>query len=249
MPTISASPSTIGAPALDIDRLLAHLPADRRAQVKWTRKPFMDAVETALQSPGDVDLLDSASRHATKPITAIMEVVAELLASPEFAVQRASLMSNLEADQRDLSTFVGDPGVVDTLDWCLSFIKGVYREVWSHLAGANWQAALRDAASGEVEETPAAAAFRRGMFALMVASEVSRRGGAVEDAVTLIDIAFLELDEFRQALARGGLIISPFAEETREQRLRRVDTYVTRIRETFTERDFRELDSARFVAS
>ena len=63
-PVIAATPSTIGAPALDVDRLLQRLPADLRAQVKWTRKPITDALDALLQSPGDPDVLEAASRNA-----------------------------------------------------------------------------------------------------------------------------------------------------------------------------------------
>lgn len=245
---IAATPSTIGAPALDVDRLLQRLPADLRAQVKWTRKPITDALDALLQSPGDPDVLEAASRNAMKPIGAIMQLVAQLLASPEFAVQRASLMSNLEADQRDLSAFVADPGVVDTLDWCLSFIKGFYREVWSHLQSVDLSAVSPDEVAREVDESAGAAAFRRGVFALMAASEAARRRECVDDAVTLVNVAFLELEECRHAFAHAGVVILPFADETSEQRLHRMGSYVARMRESLTDSEFRELDAARLTS-
>jgi hypothetical protein len=244
----AATPLTIGAPALDVARLIERLPAELRARVMWTRKPIEDALDAVLLSPGDADVLEAASRAAFKPVAAIMEVVSERLASPEFAVHRAGLMSNLEVDQRELSAFVADPGVVDTLDWCVGFLKAFYRELWSHLLGGDWNASVFADATEVMDESLGATALRRGTFALMAASEVARRHASVEDAVTLINLAFLEFEDCRLALAHDGLVITPFADETREQRLRRISSYVTRIRETFTDRDFSQLDAARFTS-
>lgn len=82
----------------------------------------------------------------------------------------------------------------------------------------------------------------------MAASEAASRRIDVEDVVTLINVAFLELEECRIALARDGFVISPFANETREQRLSRIDSYVLRIRETLTDREFRQLKAARLTS-
>ena len=62
---------------------------------------------------------------------------------------------------------------------------------------------------------------------------------------SLIDAAFMAFMAFRSSLREHGVWLSPFPNETSEERRESLLRYASRLRETLTEQDWQTLDGAR----
>jgi hypothetical protein len=85
----------------------------------------------------------------------------------------------------------------------------------------------------------------RGMVALMAAAHEAKRGTSAERARDLLDIAFLQLTEFRNLIRRHGAPFPVTPLETTDERRERLRFYAERMRAELTEEDAVVLDSAR----
>ena len=79
----------------------------------------------------------------------------------------------------------------------------------------------------------------------MAAFEAAREQAAREQALELIDFAFLEFMTVRDQLRREGFWLSPFPGETSEERRAGALKYGLRLRDTLTDNDWKALDGAR----
>ena len=245
----AALAQTLHAPTLGIARLFDRLPAAARAELLWTRKPIQDALSSVIAAPSDVDTLDSASRSAMSLVQTVMARVLALQGSVvNLTTSRATVMSDLAADCEELASFVDDACSVDTLDWCVAFIKDFYREVWVHVEHTLKDPVMLDAVLNMDDEANVKEPFQRGIFALMAALECTRRTDEAGTARTLIDVAFLELETLRERLARVGLVLIPYADDTLEERQGRLLRCAGQAKDAMTPVDVRDLEDARLLS-
>ena len=83
-----------------------------------------------------------------------------------------------------------------------------------------------------------------GQVALLGAIDAAKTNADVDRARDLLDVAFLELNKARVALRRHGLWLTPFPNETPDQRGARAIRYAERIRDALSEADMQALEGS-----
>jgi hypothetical protein len=86
----------------------------------------------------------------------------------------------------------------------------------------------------------------RGQIALMGAIEAVKSEALPEKVVEWVEVAFLRLMRARDHFRQVGFWVSPFPEETTEQRRQDTLRYAQRLREVLTDDDWATLGQARF---
>jgi len=237
-----ASPAAEAVFVLDLDTLFRRLPALTKAQVAWTKPRIDVGLKRLLSEPIDDTLLDDVVRELSEPVRALSRAVIELLISnrEEF---RTLGMDDLRREQDRLQAFLPDGDSRDTLAWVLGFLRSFFGLCLAiqpdQLATLDAEQIVQDSNNREL------GLFMRAQVALMAAVEAARVGAQPDRCVRLIDSAFLNFMAFRTAIRSHGLWVSPFPNETSDERRESLLRYAARLRETLTDQDWQAQDAAR----
>jgi hypothetical protein len=237
----NAAPSG-AALVLDVEALLAKLPAAARAQVAWVKAPILEGVRRLQTEAFSDALLDEVVAATLRPLAALGRTFAELMAVNRDLL-RASIMEDFERDRTRLQAYV-DADAADTAAWGLGFLRSFYDAVLTYV-GPSQVPTLHD---DEVEHAFDIKPFRtlmRGQVALMAALEGVKAEAPSSKVAELLDIAFLQLIDVRDHLRQQGLWISAFPDETSEERRQDALRYAERLREIFSDDDWGSFGEAR----
>lgn len=243
--TLAAAATTavpFAIPVLDVDQVLARLPADARARLVWAKKPIEEGLARLSTEELTDDLVAEVALAVWKPVVSIGRSFSSIVAaSPD--EWRAQFADDYKIEEQRLSAFIEDEGSRDTLRWILGLLQSFLGLTLA--IPAEFITQIDDHA---FEQLGADAEFRRylrGLVALMGANEARRIGVDPQRARDLLDIAFLELNRFRAALRKAGVFLSPFPSETVDERRRALLDSAARVREELSDDDWRVLDQAR----
>jgi hypothetical protein len=228
---------------LDVDALLDRLPAQVRAGLAWTKAPIAAQLRR-LQSEAVTDaLLDEVTRAIAAPLQALGRTFLEFMAANQ-DVLRAAVMDDIGRDERRVQSYVDDADAVDTAEWAFGFLRSFFNATLPllELVGPY---ELQNAVQYGLEDSRMADLVH-GQIALMGAIEAVKNEAPRDRVIELVEIAFLRLMRARDHFRKVGFWVSPFPEETTEQRTQDALRYAERLREVLTEDDWATFGQARF---
>lgn len=229
-------------PVLDVDQVLARLPADARARLVWAKKPIEDGLARLCAEELTDDLVAKVAEAIWKPVVSIGRTFSSIVAaSPD--EWRAQFADDYRLEEQRLAAFVENEDSRDTLRWILGLLQS-----FLGLTLAIPAEFITQIDDGLFEQLGGDAEFRlylRGLVALMGANEARRVGISPQRARDLLDVAFLELNRFRAALRKQGVFLTPFPSETIDERRRALLDSAAKVREELSDDDWRVLDQAR----
>jgi hypothetical protein len=239
---LNAAPAR-AALVLDVDALLERLPAQVRADLAWTKVPITAQLERLQREEVSDALLDEVTRTIAPPLQILGRTFLELMAANQ-DVLRAAVMDDIGRDQRRVQSYVDHADAVDTADWAFGFLRSLFNATLpffelvlpSELEG-KFQQGLEDSRIADL---------MRGQIALMGAIEAVKSQAPREKVVELIEVAFLRLMRARDHFRKVGFWVSPYPEETTEQRRQDTLRYAQRLREVLTDDDWATFGQARF---
>jgi hypothetical protein len=227
-------------PVLDVDAMLARLPAQARASVAWAKKPIAEGLARLRTETLTDELVSAVADQILAPVQAIGVAAWRALAA-NLDSYRAAMMSDFAHEEDRLAAFVDDDDACDTVAWITGFLRSFYGTALA--TGAD--VAIDEGAWKQIASEPELIPFVRGLAALMAAAEEARVGTDTKRARELVDLAFLQLTQFRDVLRRYGLQLSAFPYETTEQRRENLSEAARRVRANLTEDDWRTIHGAR----
>jgi hypothetical protein len=244
--TTPASNMLMAVPVLDVEEVLARLPAQVRARVAWAQRPIEDALDRLRSQPLTDELIGEVADRIQEPLHAIGSAAwGALLGNHEES--RALLMDVFRRDEELLARFLRDDDARDTLQWVVGLLRSFFNVFFSLIARLPLELLVSQAgkpAAGAGLE-PEAKPFFGGLVALMASVREAKQRGDQGRAAELLDVCFLELREFRGFMLQHGVSLSAFPDETVAERHRRVLESVARLRKSFSDEDWRVLDEAR----
>jgi hypothetical protein len=220
------------------------LPAEVRAQVRWVEPAFAGLLCRLKDEPLTDDVVAEVGREAARPVTTLgAAVFKQYLARPE--QWRAAIAEALRRDAAILEHFLPDQHSHESFAWVKGLMTSYFDELLRHMG--NVEADHVDTAISNLGgELPAEIhAWTCAQMALAAALDLAKHDGDAMRSTDLIDVAFLRLLKFRDALAARGILLTPFPNETPQERAERVQRYAKLCREVLTEEDMRVLDDAR----
>lgn len=239
---LNAAPAR-AALVLDVDALLERLPAQLRASLAWTKAPIASQLRR-LQSEAVTDgLLDEVTRAIAAPLQTLGRAFLEFMAANQ-DVLRAAVMDDIGRDQRRVQSYVDDDDAVDTAEWAFGFLRSLFNATLP-LLELMGPSDVENAVQYGLEDSRLADLLY-GQIALMGAIEGVKNEAPRERVIELIDVAFLRLMRTRDHFRQVGFWVSPFPEETTEQRTQDALRYAERLREILTEDDWATFGQARF---
>ncbi len=225
-----------------METALSRLPAAARARVAWAKKPIESALARLRTEPLTDDLVARVAEEAWKPIASLGRAAWEIMDS-DLDEWRARFVDDFKQEERQLADFVGDDDARDTLRWVLGLLQsflGLALAVPADLVIPPDEA-LFASLGADQDFQP----YPRALVALMGAAETRKAGGDPERARELLDVAFLEMNRFRATLRRAGVSLTPFPNETVEERRRGLLESAERLRRSLSDEDWRVLEQAR----
>jgi hypothetical protein len=238
---INAAPAR-AALVLDVDALLERLPAQARANLAWTKAPIAAQLRR-LQSEAVTDaLLDDVTRAIASPLQTLGRTFLEFMAANQ-DVLRAAVMDDIGRDQQRVQSYVEDADAVDTAEWAFGFLRSFFNATLP-LLELVVPSELENAIQYGLEDSRMADLLR-GQIALMASIEAVKSQAVRAKVTELVDIAFLRLMRARDHFRQVGFWVSPFPEETTEQRTQDALRYAERLREVLTEDDWATFGQAR----
>ena len=241
---VPAIPAGSGAFAvLDVESLLAHLPAETRARVVWAQAPIKAALQRLRTEPLTDELVQSAARQAWPPVLVLTQAFWESFATNR-EQWRTTLAADVLRDREALERLVDDDDARDTIAW----IFGVLRSYYDFVLTAVQPDPIPTVSQEELESVIDDKNFLpllAGQVALLGAIDAAKANADAERVRDLLDVAFLELNKARAALRRHGLWLTPFPDETQDERGARAIRYAQRVRGVLSEGDIEALEAAR----
>ena len=236
------SPPPVGGtlPVLDVEAMLGRLPSQSRANVTWAKKPISEGLARLRSEPITDELVAAVAEQVMVPMQAIGGVAWKALAT-NLDSYRAAVMTDFANEEDRLAAFVDDEDSRDTVAWITGLLRAFYATV---LATVTPQQRV-SVDERELSALPELPSFKRGVAALMAATEEARLGGDQRRARDLVDVAFLQLTQLRDVLRRHGLQLSAFPYATTEQRRESLGHAARRVREALTSDDWSALQAAR----
>jgi len=228
---------------LDVEALLERLPAQVRANLEWTKAPIAAELRR-LQGESVTDvLLDDVTRAIAAPLQTLGRAFWELMTA-NHDVLRAAVMDDLAKDERRVQAYVDDADAVDTAEWAFGFLRSFFNATLPFFELVV-PSELENAVQQGLEDSRMADLLR-GQIALMGAIEAVKSEAQREKVVELVEVAFLRLMRARDHFRQVGFWVSPFPEETTEQRRQDTLRYAQRLREVLTDEDWATFGQARF---
>jgi len=229
-------------PVLDVDTVLARLPAGSRAQLAWAKKPIADSLDRLCTERLDGALFDATADSVWLPLWRISREFFKAMTERRDELA-AVVMKDLGVVESRLREHLGDEDAADTLVWILGFLRA-YADASLNVLPHVWPL-MTEIPAEDVAGQREMRFLMRGYVALMGASELSRRALDPARAGELVDIAFLELTRFKQELERVGVRVAPFPFQTVEERRERQALYAHRLRQILGPEDDVVLADAR----
>lgn len=239
---VTATATTPGSVVVfDVNAVLASLPPNVRAQVAWAGPQITAGIRRLWQAPLSDTLLNDIAMATSVPIRALTTCFLEFMASNRGDLL-AALIVDLNREEARLAAYVEDSDAVDTLSWVISFLRSLYGTMVLLLDPAQ----LSELPHEDLEQSldHRVLSLLKGQIALMAASDALKESGPRERVIELIDVAFLELMEFRDHLRREGVRL-PSPREASDQRRTAALEYGRRLGETLTDSEWKALDDAR----
>jgi hypothetical protein len=228
---------------LDVEALLERLPAQLRANLEWTKAPI--AAELAkLQGEVVTDvLLDAVTRAIAAPLQTLGRAFWELMTA-NHDLLRAAVMDDIARDERRVRAYVSDADAIDTVEWAFGFLRSFFNATlpfFELVAPTELESAVQHGL-----EDPRMADLLRGQIALMGAIEAVKSEATQDKVIELLEVSFSRLMRARDHFRQVGFWVSPFPEETSEQRRQDTMRYAQRLREVLTDDDWATFGQARF---
>jgi len=223
--------------------MLRRLPAQARASVTWAKKPISDGLARLRSEPLTDELAAVVAEQVIAPMQAVGGAAWHALAA-NLDSYRAAVMTDFANDEGTLLAFVDDEDSRDTVAWITGLLRSFYGTIFTAIMPQQL-ATVDEGAWREIASMPEFAPFMRGLTVLMAAVEEARVGTDRQRARDLVDVAFLELTQFRDALRRHGLQLSAFPYATTEQRRELLTQAAQRVRKALTTEDWSSLQAAR----
>lgn len=239
---LNATPAR-AALVLDVDALLDRLPAQVRASLAWTKAPIAAQLRRLQSAPVTDSLLDETTRVIAAPLQTLGRTFLEFMAANQ-DVLRAAVMDDIGRDQRRVQSYFDDADAVDTAEWAFGFLRSFFNATLPLLELAV-PTELENAIHHALEDSRMADLLR-GQIALMGAIEAVKSEAPPEKVVELVEVAFLRLMRARDHFRKVGFWVSPFPEETTEQRRQDTLRYAQHLREMLTDDDWATFGQARF---
>lgn len=228
---------------IDVDALLERLPPTERARVAWAKPPIAEALGRLQVEPVAEALLDEIMRTIAVPLQTLGRTILELMhENPELL--RAAVMDDFARELGRVESYVNDADAVDTARWAFGFLRSFFNATLPLLSLV--QPSELDGLLSPSLEDSKLIGLMRGHIALMGSVEAAKSEAPRELVIELIEVAFLQLMRTRDHLRQLGVWISPFPEETTEQRRHDALRYADRLREILTADDWKNFEQARF---
>ena len=238
-------PSFPAIPVLDVETLLARLPAEARARVAWAKKPIEDGLARLRTEPLTDDLIARVADETVKPLASLGSAF-WLIVRENQDEWRSKLMDDFNREEHQLAAFVADDDSHDTLRCIVGLLRSLLGQSFSVPPEVIPQLAQLDqTALAALESDEDFKPYLRAGVALMAAFETGKAGGDPRRARDLLDVAFLELNKFRAALRKHGVWLTPFPYETSDERHRGLLESADRLRNALSDEDWRVLEQAR----
>jgi hypothetical protein len=229
-------------PVLDVDTVLARLPAEARARVAWAKKPIENGLARLRTEPLTDDLASQVTDDMWKPFVSLWRALGEIVGTNQNE-WRAKFVDDFRLEEEQLAAFVEQEESRDTLRWVLGLLQsflGLALSVPPEFVSQVDEATFAKAGADE-DFKP----YMRTVVALMAAAEARRAKGDPQRARDLLDVAFLELSKFRATMRTHGVSLTPFPSETVEERRRGLLESADGLRRALSDDDWRVLDQAR----
>jgi hypothetical protein len=230
-------------PILDVESVLARLPAAERARLTWAQKPIVEGLERLFSEPLADETIAEVARGIERPLIQLSLAFWQLMVA-KLESARAELMGDLERSRRQITDHVHSDDVADTLDWVLDTVRACLDFAFTHFDPAQI-AALNDAGLDELLADSQGQRLWRGIVALMAAAHGAKRKLDPERTGFLVETAFLELTELRQSMKSAGLWLALYPHQTDGERRQHLAKYAEAVRRIFTEEDWDAIQSAR----
>jgi len=156
---------------------------------------------------------------------------------------RARSVDDFNREERQLAAFLGDEDSRDTLRWILGLLQSLLGLTLAF--PADFMAQVDEALVAKLGAHEEFKPYVRALIALMGAAETRKSGEGPERARELLDVASEELSKFRATPRRAGGSLTPFPNETLEERRRGLHESVDRLRRSLSDEDWRVLAQAR----
>lgn len=239
---LNAAPAR-AALVVDVDALLERLPAQVRASLVWTKAPIAAQLRRLHNEAVTDALFDEVIRAIAAPLQALGRTFLDVMAANQ-DVLRAAVMGDMGRDQRRVQSYLDDADAVDTADWVFGFLRSFFNATLP-LLELVVPSELENAIHSGLEDSRMADLLR-GQIALMGAIEAVKVEAPRDKVVEMVEIAFLRLMRARDHFRQVGFWVSPFPEETTEQRRQDTLRYAERLREVLTDEDWANFGQARF---
>lgn len=157
---------------------------------------------------------------------------------------RAALVEDFNRDETQLRAYLDDEDAADTLTWIVAFVRSFFGVVFMVISPDQLAEIEQDELEKHATDRRLLPLYKS-QVALMAAVECSKHDDPRERAVELLEVAFLEMMSFRDAMRQDGLWLPLFPQETPADRRHATLHYALRLREALTDEDWAVLDDAR----
>ncbi len=228
--------------SLDVEAVLSRLPARTRADILWVRPVIEKLLRRLQEEPLTDELVVEVTGEALKPLQTLgLSFWQAFAPSPE--AWRAEVAQALRRDGELLDQFLTDEDRLESLVWAKGLLASFFDELLRR-AGQMDPAVVDEIADDEAMPEGARCLISA-QVALMAALDLAKMQRDAERAGDLIDVAFLDLVKFKEALARDGILLTAFPNETPAERAERVIRYAELARAIMTDEDMKVFDEAR----
>jgi hypothetical protein len=229
-------------PVLDVETALGRLPAELRARVAWAKRPIENALARLRSEPLTDDLVAEVADEAWRPVASLSRAAWEIIGS-DLDEWRARFVDDFKVEERQLAEFVGDEDSRDTLRSVLGLLKSFLGLTLA--VPFDFLAQLDEAHFAALGADQEFKPYIRALVVLMAAAETRKAQGDPERGRELLDVAFLQLNKFRATLRRAGVFLTPFPNESVEERRQGLLESADRLRRSLSDDDWRVMDQAR----
>ncbi len=223
-----------------LQRLLDRLPAESRAQIKWSPSEIRSALATFLDSPRDETALNDLVAVLAKQSQAISSAFVSLVAHPELL--RSELEEAWRADAAVLRDHI-EPAATEAADWVMRAWVAFMDLSFSIMRSLDSEFPSSPISDHEAIYQPGSPL--RSQALMMAAIESARQDGNPGAISDLVFRAFDEVVLMLQELRRRGFQLDPYRGETLGERARRLHRYADHLRSALTDVDMRELELSR----
>ncbi len=229
-------------PVLDVETVLARLPAEARARVAWAKKPIESGLARLRTESLTDDLAAEVTDEMWKPLVSLWGALGEVVGANQNE-WRATFVGDFKLEEQQLAAFVEQEESRDTLRWILGLLQSFLGLALS--VPPEFIAQVDEATVARAIADDGFKPYMRTLVVLMAAAETRRAAGTPQRARDLLDVAFLELSKFRATMRKHGVSLTPFPSETIEERRRGLLESANSLRKALSDDDWRVLERAR----